>query len=22
MKNVYRVGTEQHEDMKSGILRS
>ena len=22
MKNVYRVSTEQHGDMKSGILRS
>jgi len=22
MKNVYRVSTKQHEDMKSGVLRS
>jgi len=22
MKNVYRVSTEQHGDMKSGVLRS
>jgi len=22
MKNVYRVGTEQHGDMKSGVSRS
>jgi len=22
MKNVYHVSTKQHEDMKSGVLRS